>query len=115
MSSDSDDDDDRFGYATSKRKNILNKPEEIDGNSYIKQYYLQKYGSAKKGFDPHTELKKKRDLESSVEKQTPLQPKRLNYSSVTKTPYNARKRSTSNSSSDSETHNRKNRYASAKY
>lgn len=28
------------------------RKEEIDGNSYIKQYYLKKYGSAKKGFCP---------------------------------------------------------------
>jgi len=48
--------------------------EEIDGNSYIKQYYLKKYGSAKKGFDPRTEIVKKNasDRKISMAERTPL-------------------------------------------
>ena len=55
----------RFDYREAKatpqkasRKNYMNSSrskssgEEIDGNSFIKQYYLQRYGSAKKGFNP---------------------------------------------------------------
>ena len=31
---------------------IERRGEEIAGTTYIRQYYLEKYGSAKKGFDP---------------------------------------------------------------
>ena len=36
-----------------------NSKEEISGNSYIKQYYLKQYGSAKKGFKPEKQIQKR--------------------------------------------------------
>ena len=61
----------RFDYQESKatpikkRNNYMDSSrskssgEEIDGNSFIKQYYLERYGSAKKGFNPVKQLQKK--------------------------------------------------------
>jgi len=50
------------------------KKQDIDGDSYIKQYYMRKYGSAKKGFNPKTELLKRRAESSKPvpETRTPL-------------------------------------------
>ena len=64
LSSDSSDDVYAYKHASKKTQG----KEEIDGNSYIRKYYLERYGSAKKGFDPSTELAKKRDYVASIEK-----------------------------------------------
>ena len=71
------------------------KREDIDGNSYIKQYYMRRYGSAKKGFNPKTAMERKLSIDRQIatNDRTPLQPKRMNFSAAR----NTRDRSSSSS------------------
>ena len=64
------------GYYNDKSSDISSNSskEEISGNSYIKEYYLRQYGSAKKGFKPEKEIIKKNA--SKVREHVP-QPKNL--------------------------------------
>ena len=64
------------GYYNEKHSDISSNSskEEISGNSYIKEYYLRQYGSAKKGFKPEKEIKKRNA--SQLQEHVP-QPKKL--------------------------------------
>ena len=40
------------GRAADQSDDWIDRSEEIDGTTYIREYYLKKYGSAKKGLNP---------------------------------------------------------------